>query len=173
MVRADTTNEAGQAAIARFFEGFMPASLRGTPKLLTAPPQYRFTDSRSGFVSIINLASVADLAQRIGLPVDPLRFRGNLLVGGLDAWAENELVGQDLAGPDGLRLHVLKRIERCAATNVDPETGARDLQIPKALMKNYGHVDCGIYCRVIAGGRLAADTVLAAVPAEAASAQSA
>ena len=166
-LRAATATEAARAAITRFFEGFMPGSLRGVPKLLVAPPAYRFTDSRSGFVSIINRASVADLEQRIGLPVDPLRFRGNLLVGGLEAWAENELVGQDLAGPDGLRLHVIKRIERCAATNVDPETGERDRQIPRALMKAYGHVDCGIYCRVVAGGRLAPGARLTPVAAEA------
>ncbi|WP_420101167.1 MOSC domain-containing protein [Bosea sp. (in: a-proteobacteria)] len=164
VLRAATGSKEGRAAITRFFEGFMPASLRGAPKLLAAPPSYRFTDSRSGFVSIINSASVADLEQRIGLPVDPLRFRGNLLVSGLEAWAENDLVGRDLTGPDGLRLHVIKRIERCAATNVDPETGERDRQIPKALMTHYGHVDCGIYCRIIAGGRLSEGTVL--TPAE-------
>jgi len=169
VLRAATGNEDGRAAITRFFESFMPDELRGEPKLLTAPSSYRFTDSRSGFVSIINLASVADLEERLGKPVDPLRFRGNLMVSGLGPWAENELVGRDLEGPDGLRLQVIKRIERCAATNVDPETGARDMQIPKALMQNYGHVDCGIYCRIVAGGRLQAGDVLtpAEAPAEA------
>lgn len=165
VLRAATASDDGRAAITRFFEGFMPDELRGEPKLLTAPSTYRFTDSRSGFVSIINLASVADLEERLGRPVDPLRFRGNLMVSGLEPWAENELVGRDLDGPNGLRLHVIKRIERCAATNVDPETGARDMQIPKALMQNYGHVDCGIYCRIVAGGRLQAGDVL--TPAEA------
>lgn len=165
VLRAATASDDGRAGITRFFEGFMPDELRGEPKLLTAPSTYRFTDSRSGFVSIINLASVADLERRLGRPVDPLRFRGNLMVSGLEPWAENELVGRDLDGPDGLRLHVIKRIERCAATNVDPETGARDMQIPKALMQNYGHVDCGIYCRIVAGGSLQAGDVL--TPAEA------
>ena len=154
VLRAATANDDGRTAITRFFAGFMPEELRGEPKLLTAPSTYRFTDSRSGFVSIINLASVADLEGRLGRPVDPLRFRGNLMVSGLAPWAENDLVGRDIAGPDGLRLQVIKRIERCAATNVDPETGERDMQIPKALMQHYGHVDCGIYCRVIAGGSL-------------------
>lgn len=154
VLRAATANDDGRTAITRFFAGFMPEELRGEPKLLTAPSTYRFTDSRSGFVSIINLASVADLEGRLGRPVDPLRFRGNLMVSGLAPWAENDLVGRDIAGPDGLRLQVIKRIERCAATNVDPETGERDMQIPKALMLHYGHVDCGIYCRVIAGGSL-------------------
>jgi uncharacterized protein YcbX len=153
-LRAATGTEDGRAAITRFFEGFMPGELRGTPKLLTALAPYRFTDSLTGFVSIINLASVADLEARLGQPIDPLRFRGNLMVAGLAAWAENDLVGRELAGPGGLRLQVVKRIERCAATNVDPETGARDMQIPKALMQHYGHVDCGIYCRVLTGGTL-------------------
>lgn len=167
VLRAPTTNDEGHAAISRFFTGFMPEELRGEPKLLTAPPTYRFTDSRSGFVSIINLASVADLEERLGRPVDPLRFRGNLMVSGLAPWVENELIDRELTGPGGLRLQVIKRIERCAATNVDPETGARDMQIPKALMKNYGHVDCGIYCRVLAEGVLVEGDSLAAAEAPA------
>ena len=154
-LRADTASEAGRDAIEAFFESFMPGELRGQPRLLAAPEGYRFTDSRSGFVSIINLASVADIETRVGAPVDPLRFRGNIMVEGLPAWAENNLTGREIAGPAGLRLRVIKRIERCAATNVDPVTGARDLQIPRTLMTSYGHVDCGIYCEILAGGRLA------------------
>jgi uncharacterized protein YcbX len=71
-LRASTATEAGREQISRFFEGFMPDELRGKPQLLRAPDSYRFTDSRSGFVSIINLASVAALEERIGAPVDPL-----------------------------------------------------------------------------------------------------
>jgi len=49
---------------------------------------------------------------------------------------------------------------RCAATEVDPDTGIRDLEIPRTLMKTYGHADCGVYAEVIAGGEIAAgDTV--------------
>lgn len=155
MLRASTTSPEGRQSITGFFEGFMPGALRGTPRLLQAPEGYRFTDSRSGFVSIINLASVADLEARIGLPIDPLRFRGNIMVEGLDAWTELDLVGRELETASGVRLQVLKRIERCAATNVDPQTGARDLQLPKALLTAFGHVDCGIYCRILKGGRLA------------------
>lgn len=162
VLRADTGSEAGRAAVTDFFEGFMPEELRGSPKLLAAPAGYRFTDSRLGFVSIINLASVADLGERLGVAVDPLRFRGNIMVEDLPAWAEFDLLGKRIAGPDGLILEPIKRIERCAATNVDPETGARDMQIPKALMQLYGHVDCGIYCRVLAGGTVERGSPLAA-----------
>ena len=155
VLRADTTTAAGQGAISAFFEGFMPEALRGQPRLLRAPAGYRFTDSRSGFVSLINLASVADLEKRIGSGVDPLRFRGNIMIEGLPPWSELDLVGRELITASGLKLQVIKRIERCAATNVDPQSGARDLQLPKALMTAFGHVDCGIYCQIIAGGRVA------------------
>ncbi|HEY5795668.1 MAG TPA: MOSC domain-containing protein [Bosea sp. (in: a-proteobacteria)] len=155
MLRANTTMQEGQDSITAFFEAFMPEALRGKPRLLQAPSGYRFTDSRSGFVSIINLASVADLEKRVGAPIDPLRFRGNIMVEGLEPWAELDLAGRELTTTSGARLEVIKRIERCAATNVDPQTGARDLQLPKALMTAFGHVDCGIYCKVLAGGLLA------------------
>ena len=59
-----------------------------------------------------------------------------------------------------MRLKIVKRIVRCAATEVDPDTGIRDLQIPRTLMQTYGHGDCGIYGEVIEGGTIAVgDTV--------------
>ena len=112
VLRADTATPEGRGQITAFFEDFMPSELRGKPQLLSAPPSYRFTDSRSGFVSIINLASVADLAERIGAPVDPLRFRGNIMVEGLEPWAELDLAGRELTTASGVRLRGIKRIER-------------------------------------------------------------
>lgn len=155
VLRASTATPEGRDGITAFFEGFMPDALRGRPQLLQAPQGYRFTDSRSGFVSIINLASVADLESRLGAAIDPLRFRGNIMVEGIEAWSELDLVGRDLTTASGARLQVIKRIERCAATNVDPQSGARDMQLPKALLTAFGHVDCGIYCKVLTGGLLA------------------
>ncbi len=54
-----------------------------------------------------------------------------------------------------MRLKVVKRIVRCAATNVEPHTGIRDMEIPKTLMQAFGHMDCGIYAQVIDGGTIA------------------
>jgi uncharacterized protein YcbX len=152
--RGDLATPEGRLSIEAFFRRFMPGELRGPPKVLAAPEGFRFTDSRRGYVSLINLASVQDLEAKIGAPVDPLRFRGNIHLEGLGPWAEFDLVGQVLAAPSGLRLRITKRIERCAATNVDPATGLRDLEIPKALMRAYGHFDCGVYAEVLAGGSL-------------------
>ena len=154
VARGDLSTREGRLAIEAYLRRFMPKELRGPPKVLAAPDGFRFTDSRRGFVSLINLASVRELETMIGAPVDPLRFRGNIHVEGLAPWAEFDLVGQILTAPSGLRLKVTKRIERCAATNVDPDTGIRDLEIPKSLMRSYGHFDCGIYAEVLDGGAL-------------------
>jgi uncharacterized protein YcbX len=154
VARGDLSTNEGRLAIEAFFRRFMPKELRGAPKLLAAPDGFRFTDSRRGFVSIINLASVQAIEEMSGAPVDPLRFRGNVHVEGLAPWAELDLVGKVIESPSGLRLKVTKRIERCAATNVDPATGMRDLAIPRTLMRHLGHMDCGIYAEVASGGEI-------------------
>jgi uncharacterized protein YcbX len=90
-----------------------------------------------------------------------LRFRGNIYVEGLAPNSELDWpAGTRLTAPDGTAFEVIKRIDRCAATNVDPATGQRDRDIPKALMETYGHIDCGVYLRILEGGRLVAGDVL-------------
>jgi len=159
--RGELSTAQGRAAIEAFFADYAADELRGRPKLLEAPG-HSFSDVARKVVSIINLASVADLARTIGQKVDPLRFRGNLYVRGLAPWAEFDLLDQTIAIGDA-RLKIVKRIVRCAATNVDPATGARDLAIPKTLMQTYGHMDCGIYAEVTAPGEIASGDVISAV----------
>jgi uncharacterized protein YcbX len=163
-VRADVTTKEGRLAVEAFMRRYVPDALRGPPKVLAAPEGFRFTDARSGFVSIINLASIAAIGEMVERPIDPLRLRGNVLVDGLEPWAEFDLVGKILAGPSGTRLKITRRIPRCAATQVDPTTGLRDLDIPAALMRHLGHVDCGIYAEVLTSGKLATGETLAVEP---------
>jgi uncharacterized protein YcbX len=156
--RGDLSTREGRLAIETFFRRFMPNELRGPPKVLQAD-DHSFSDVAAKVVSIINLASVAAVATMVGAPVHPLRFRANLYAEGWPAWSELDMVGQELAIGEA-RLKVTKRIKRCAATNVDPETGIRDLAIPDTLLRTFDHMDCGIYAQVIAGGEIAAgDTV--------------
>ncbi len=145
----------GRAAIISFLQAYVPVeSQRGPLRLIGAPEGFRFTDSRSGFVSLINMASLADLENRLGAPVDPVRFRGNILLEGLKPWEEFDLVGQMLKAPSGLKLRITKRIDRCAATAVNPVTGERDMPVVKTLMSAFGHIDCGVYAEIIEGGTL-------------------
>lgn len=164
-VSADLSAPEGRLALEAFIRRTLPRELRGPPKVLAAPDAFRFTDSRSGYVSFINLASVRAVGDMLGRPVDPLRFRGNVMVEGLEPWAEFDLVGTELAAPSGLRLRVTKRIQRCAATNVDPVTAERDMDIPRTLMQRLGHPDCGIYAEVLASGELTPGDLIEALPA--------
>ncbi|MBN8533719.1 MAG: MOSC domain-containing protein [Rhizobiales bacterium] len=149
---SDVDSDEGRAAIARFFETFMGEEMRGAARLLVAPPGFRFMDSRSGFLSLINLASVAAIAKLVGRDgLDPLRFRGNIHLSGMEPWAEFDLVGRTIA-LGSAELEVLKRIDRCAATDVDPKAGLRDLRLVATLEQNLQHHDCGIYARVTRSG---------------------
>jgi uncharacterized protein YcbX len=152
--RGDLRMPEGRAAIEKFFTAFCANELRGPPKVLHAPG-HSFSDVARKVVSIINLASVAAIEEAAGAPVHPLRFRGNVYVSGWPPWREFDLVGRTIAIGPAARLKVIKRIVRCAATEVDPETGFRDLAIPQTLMQAFGHGDCGIYAEVIAAGEIA------------------
>jgi hypothetical protein len=154
MMRADLRTAQGRAAIEKFFAIFCASELRGPPKILHAPG-HSFSDVARKVVSIINLASLAALENTAGAPVHPLRFRANVYVDGWPAWHEFELLDRVIMIGASARLKIVKRIVRCAATEVDPDTGIRDLPIPQTLQNAYGHNDCGIYGEVIAGGPIA------------------
>jgi uncharacterized protein len=164
VVRGDLSAPAGRAAIEGFFARFCADELRGHPKVLVAPG-HSFSDVANRVVSIINLASVAAVESLIGRPVDPLRFRGNVYVEGWPAWHEFDLLGREIAIGQA-RIKVIKRIARCAATNVEPATGIRDLDIPPTLLLHLGHTDCGVYAEVVDGGVIAeGDAVSLSLPA--------
>ena len=151
--RGDLETPEGRAAIEDFFATNFAGELKGPPKVISGGG-HSFSDVAKKVVSIINLGSIAAIEGIVGEPVHPLRFRANLYVDGWPAWHEFELLGQTLAIGD-VRLKVVKRIVRCAAVNVDPETAARDLDIPHTLTRRLGHAECGIYAEVIAGGTVA------------------
>jgi len=153
VARGDLETAEGCAAIEAFFTTNFAGELKGPPKVLSGGG-HSFSDVARKVVSIINLGSLEAVENIVGLSVHPLRFRANLYVSGWPAWHEFELLGQTLA-IGAARLKVVKRIARCAAINVDPETAVRDLEIPPALMRRLGHADCGVYAEVIAGGAIA------------------
>jgi uncharacterized protein YcbX len=159
LAQGDLETPEGRAAIERYFADRHAGQIKGPPKVL-ASPGHSFSDVARKVVSIINLASLRAIENMVGQPVHPLRFRANLYVEGWPAWHEFELVDQTLA-IGSARAKVVKRITRCAAVNVDPDTGARDLAIPHALMRRLGHNECGIYAEVIADGSVAIDDAIA------------
>jgi uncharacterized protein YcbX len=102
-------------------------------------------------ISLINLDSVRDFEKRIGRAVDPMRFRANIYFDGWPPFRELDLVGKEIS-IGGVRLKVVMRTRRCAATEVNPQTARRDIAVPRMLMSTYDHPDMGVYAEVLGTG---------------------
>jgi len=160
VARGDITQPLGRTLVEQFLQAFIPPGPRGNPHIVEAPGRM-LSDVPDKYVSILNLASVKDIERVARNPVDPRRFRANLHLEGLPAWAEMSWVGKEIAIGD-VRLEVVEITGRCAATEVSPDNGERDLHILKILQQGFGHTNCGIYARAVAGGRIEkGDTVTA------------
>lgn len=153
VARGRITEPTGRTLIGQFFAGFMGRAARGTPHLVEAPG-HMFSDAREKYVSMINLESIADLERVMRRPVAPARFRANLYFRGAPAWSEFDWIGREIRLGD-VRLKIDARIDRCAATNVNPETAERDMNVPLTLQRGFGHADMGVYARVVEGGDIA------------------
>lgn len=159
VLTADLGTEGGLAALRAFYARVLDLPA-GVEPVLARDEGRRYTDTAHNsdeemeYVSVVNLASVRDLAERTGTTIDPLRFRANIHLDGLEPWAELDLVGREFS-LGGVRVKGTKPTVRCAATEVDPATGRRDLPVPQLLSRTYGHEVMGFYVQVLAGGELA------------------
>ncbi|WP_395670371.1 MOSC domain-containing protein [Phenylobacterium sp.] len=149
------SDPADREAFAAWLRAFLGEDVRNALRVVEAEGPKRYTDHPNGQLSIINLASVRDLSARMGVELDPLRFRGNIYVEGWPAWIENDWTGRELS-VGSARVEVFDQIVRCAATHVNPVTACRDQEIVRGLFDNYGHMNCGLYCTVVSAGEVRA-----------------
>ncbi|MEQ8710214.1 MAG: MOSC domain-containing protein [Rhodospirillales bacterium] len=161
VARGQITTPVGRSIIEQFFASFAAGDVRGTPRLLDGRETTAFTDQESPLVSLIGHASIRDLERVAGEPVDHRRFRANFYFEGGSPWEEFGWAGQEISIGD-VRLRVEKRIDRCAATNVHPEQGIRDMNLPLTLKKGFSHIDMGVYARVITSGSVSVGQSLTA-----------
>ncbi len=151
VVTANPSDQTGQMLLNQFFAGFLAGSPRGTPAFKEIGQEA----ARPTPISLINLASLHDFERVARQPVNPRRFRANILIDGLPAWGEFAWLDREIR-IGGAKLKIIERIERCAATNVNPETAERDMNIPLTLRKGFGHMDMGVYAEVVDGGEIKA-----------------
>jgi uncharacterized protein YcbX len=144
----------GRAMIEEFFRAYLKNELAAPPRFVGSEDGPMLSDQPEPGLSIIGLASVRDIERVVGRPVDPLRFRANVYLEGTEPWEEFSWIDRDVV-LGGARLRVTERMERCAATNVEPGTGNRDLNIPQSLKAGFGHACCGVFAKVASAGRLA------------------
>jgi uncharacterized protein YcbX len=111
-------------------------------------------------LSLVSLASVADLGTRHGRPdLASGRFRMNLELDGCTPYEEDGWSGAAVRVGTAV-IRVLGPVPRCVATTRDPETGAKDFDPLKAistyrpLMANPRGVPFGMYAEVETPGRV-------------------
>jgi len=149
LLEANLDDERDWPAIETFFRNRVPA-LREPPRLVRSRSGH-FMDKPENLVSLINLATLRSLEEQWGFEIDPLRFRANVYIDGAKPWEEFDWVGSDIRLGEAV-FTVDRRNGRCGATNVNPATGRRDLDIPGSLRAAFGHKDLGVYLTTRVGG---------------------
>jgi uncharacterized protein YcbX len=105
VARGDLRTRLGCSMIEQFMAAYMKTSLRGPPRIVSAPG-HSFSDVAMKCLHIVNLATVRDLERVAGRALDPVRFRANLYLEGGEPWDELKWLDRELA-IDDLRLRVV------------------------------------------------------------------
>jgi uncharacterized protein YcbX len=139
-LRVPDAGDAAAAWVSRFI---------GKPTRLVQVPLDRARTTESGYgkdddqvafadgfpLLLIGQASLVDLSQRVGRPLEMLRFRPNLVIEGSEAYAED---GWKRLRIGDVEFRVVKSCSRCILTTIDPQTGERSAdREPLATLQKY------------------------------------
>lgn len=110
-------------------------------------------------LSLISTATIAGLEVAAGRPLDPRRFRPNLLIEPADSrpFVEDEWAGQVLvfgAAAGAPAMHVTMRDLRCVMVNFDPDTATADPRVLKAAAR-LNQTYAGVYGSTFRTGTIA------------------
>jgi uncharacterized protein YcbX len=126
---------------------------RALPDRILRLAERGFTDTPFPSVSLCNLASHRAVADKAGVALSNLRWRGNIWFDTGTAWDEFDWIGKDVA-IGGALLRVREPIRRCLHTAANPETGERDVDT-LGILNSWDHQDFGVYAEVIQSGQVA------------------
>ena len=140
----------GRAAIAGAVAKHLGLDKSDIPQFIEAQ-EIGYFDTTKGPISLLNMESLREVEKLASLKLDPRRFRMNLMIEGLQAWAETLWPGKRLKIGEAV-LEVTENTGRCKATHVNPDTGEADVKVLHSLKKHFGHTQLGIYAVVLEGG---------------------
>ncbi len=152
--KGNLEDKMGRTVVEDFLKAFLKNDAAGTPKIYSVP-DVSFGDMKEPYISVINLASVRDFGDRIvQKEIDPMRFRGNLLIDGLEPWAELKWEEGQIVRINGVDFRVIHPITRCKATSVNPGTAESDINVPLMLRKGLNHLYMGVYVEPVNSGQI-------------------
>uniref|UniRef100_A0A7S2LHB7 MOSC domain-containing protein n=1 Tax=Leptocylindrus danicus TaxID=163516 RepID=A0A7S2LHB7_9STRA len=132
----------GRAKVSDFFSNACGEGV----ELVTVGKDFQFGNTRSGVKArgntrtchIVNAATVRQVSEKLGVQLDPLRFRPNIIVDGLEPWAEFDAVGKHLVSSESdVLFDVVSRTVRCDGISVDPLDPKTILDLPSLLNQHF------------------------------------
>lgn len=150
--RFDLRDPHGREDFAHFLSSVTGDLFDGPLRVLEGPGAHRFMDHHKGAVSLLNLGSVAAFEEWLCQPVSALRFRMNIHIGGLEAFAEDGWQVGDRFRLGGAVLELVTRTVRCKATHANPMTGEYDLDLVPKLFEAFGRNTMGVYFQIAESG---------------------
>lgn len=149
---ADPNILAQRKLIDAFFTGYLAADLKSPLQLVgTNDGKTRYPDRHTVHLSLINQATLDQLSDIVGQPVDAKRFRPNIVFQGIPAWAEFNWIGQHFQ-LGSAQIEVTAPINRCLNIDVNPRTGKQDLPLLSLLQQHFSHKQTGVLAKVITSG---------------------
>ena len=130
------------AAVQEYVLGLADNPLSGHPERLPlrlvgdgVTPRYH--DNEGGQATLHSRESLAAVADALhGADLDGARFRSNIVIEGVDAWAEQGWVGRCMRVGD-VAFDAVKHKVRCLATHANPRSGERDLPVMATLVRAF------------------------------------
>ena len=164
LLTADIDSQIGRDRVSAFFTGYL-ANLKPTegarhpqktPLQLVGDSsgETRYPDRQPVHISLLSQATLDQLSEVAGERVDVRRFRPNIVLEGMAAWEEFQLVGKEFQLGTA-RIDITARIGRCINIEVNPETGDRDLSLLSILRDKFGHAQTGVLATVDTDGAVA------------------
>ncbi len=169
VLSAATNTAVGRDRIGTFFTEYLatiePTKEARHPQL--APLQLvgdssgetRYPDRQPVHISLLSQATLDELTQKAGKNIDVRRFRPNIVLEGISAWSEFELIGKQFQ-LGAARIEVTARIGRCVNIEVNPETGDRDIALLSLLQQEFGHAQTGVLAKIINSGTVKIGDIL-------------
>ena len=136
----------------------MPTGRAQSARIIRVPERGS-TDTDYPSISINSHASLRRLSESMGVPLSPLRWRGNIWLDGLEPWAEHNWIDQSFRIGTVI-FEGVEPVVRCLATTANPETGERDADTLGALNDGWNHQNFGLYARVIQSGEISIEDKL-------------
>ena len=154
LIEGNLTNQEDCQKISNFLKRYLNLPSSAQPNMVRArggTKFHSFSDVPDKAISLINLSTVDELSSEFGTKIDYRRFRSNIYFENKFPWEEFNWIDHKLRIGEAV-VKIIKRTKRCGATNVNPLSAVRDINIPLELKKHYKHTDLGIYAIVEESG---------------------